>query len=81
MKCFYLFIVVLMASYSTVQAQATYDDIMEPIDIFFEGFAVGDTAKMWSVTDRDARLVITGFTEEGAPQIRPIPMEAFTARQ
>lgn len=50
---------------------------MQPIHTFFEGFAVGDTTKMWSVTDRDARLVITSYTEDGAPAIRPITMTEF----
>ena len=77
MKCFYILLIVLIGMTESAQAQATYSEIMEPIDIFFEGFALGDTAKMWSVTERDARLMITDSDESGAPRIRPIPMNQF----
>ena len=77
MKYFYTLVLTLFCLIGNVHAQSSAEEIMKPIHIFFEGFAEGDTTLMWSVTDRDARLMITGFDEDGGPQIRPIPMTQF----
>lgn len=74
MKCFYSFLLIGCCLCGTVYGQATYDEIMAPIDTFFEGFADGDTTKMWSVTERDARLMITDSDDAGAPRVRPMMM-------
>ena len=77
MKCFSVLLLLVFGLSSHAYAQATFGDIMEPIDVFFEGFAEGDTTKMWTVTERSARLMITDFDEAGAPRVRPIPMAQF----
>jgi hypothetical protein len=77
MKCFSSFLLIAYCLCGSAYGQATYSEIMAPIDTFFEGFAVGDTTKMWSVTERDARLMITDFNDAGAPRIRPITMKQF----
>jgi hypothetical protein len=47
--------------------------VIDVIRIMFDGMAEGDTAKMWSVIDRDTRLVQT-LTQDGVPVARFVPM-------
>ncbi len=51
--------------------------IMETIKTFFDGFAEGDSTKMFSQIDRTGRLIITFNDENGQPGKRPIGMEEF----
>ena len=70
---------ILVALSTNGFAQDVEKDVMSSIDLFFEGFAEGDTTKMWTVTDRGARLVITTFDEDNSPVMRPITMDQFMA--
>ncbi len=47
--------------------------VIDVIRIMFDGMSAGDTAKMWSVVERDARLVQT-LTQDGEPVARFVPM-------
>jgi len=56
-----------------------HEAIMETIKTFFDGFAEGDSTKMFSKIDRNGRLVITFNDENGQPGNRPIGLEEFVS--
>ena len=74
--------VVLLVTSAPATAQTTdhstdHDDIMAAIDTFFEGFAAGDSTMMYSVVDRESRLVITADDKDGNPTMTPLRMQDF----
>lgn len=78
----HLFILILLSLviYPVTSAAAQSDteaDVMAVINRFFHAFAERDSARMAAEVDMDGRLVITAFTPDGAPFIRPIPMRSF----
>ena len=64
----------LIADYNRSPSLA---DIMAAIDTFFEGFAAGDSTMMYSVVDRESRLVITADDKDGNPTMTPLRMQDF----
>jgi len=74
-----VFFSVLAASFLSTAAFAQTDhaEVLATIDTFFEGFNSADADKMLSVLDPGARVVITMDDQDGAPVMRPIPINAF----
>ncbi len=70
-------LLLLVAAMPANAQHSDHEDVMAAIDTFFEGFAEGDSTKMYSVVDRSSRLVITFDGEDGKPGMRPISMEEF----
>jgi hypothetical protein len=66
-------VLVLTAAVDLEAQSADEAAVIDVIRIMFDGMAEGDTAKMWSVVERDARLVQT-LTLDGEPLARFVPM-------
>ena len=61
-----------------VSAQnSDHDAIVETLTTFFDGFAEGDSTKMFSQVEGGGRLVITFNDADGNPGMRPIEMTDF----
>lgn len=52
-------------------------EVMEAIGVFFDGLAAKDSTQMLSVSDPDARVVLTSSKTDGSSLMRPIPMPDF----
>lgn len=51
--------------------------VLETLKVFFDGLTAQDSTRMWPVTDRGARLVITTSDESGTPVMSSVPIEQF----
>lgn len=52
-------------------------EVMEAIEVFFDGLAAKDSTAMLSVSDPESRVVLTSSKADGSPLMRPIPMQNF----
>lgn len=51
--------------------------ILETLQLFFDGLAAKDSTAMLSVTDAGTRLVLTSSRADGTPLMRSIPIQEF----
>lgn len=59
---------------SALAQPALTDSPVSAIRTFFDAFAARDSTGMQAVTDPGAHLVITGFSADGSPVMRSLPM-------